>query len=516
MRQRLTIGVAALAAVMAVPAGAASATTAAVQGRASQVTASSSIDREVESFYRARDNRPLWIRRGTLIPESLRMVDAVRDLAGPGSEEAAELDAVVEAARSGDPSALDEAETRLTRALLTYAGGARAGVDVGMVYIDRELAPRSARGGDGRIADADDIRRALADLDEGNPIHLGLRRGLALYRQRWSSLPQVQIPAGPAIRAGQRGARVQALRRRLGLSERGTFDAELGQAVRAYKRSHGLGSDAVADARTIASLNLGAGHYERLIRVNIARAEALPADPRLRYVLVDAADARLWMYEDGRAVDNMRVIVGKPTEQTPMMAALLRYAALNPVWNIPPDLARERIAPGAIRGGEAYLRDRGYRVLSDWTDDAVAVHPSRVDWSAIASGRQEARVIQLPGPDNFMGRMKLMMPNRLGIYLHDTPDRALFDEPDRRLSSGCVRLEDADRLARWLFGRTIAPRTGEAEERVNLRRPVPVYITYLTAAPSEDGIVFRPDIYNRDPALLAQLGGGSGTRRTSR
>jgi murein L,D-transpeptidase YcbB/YkuD len=106
-----------------------------------------------------------------------------------------------------------------------------------------------------------------------------------------------------------------------------------------------------------------------------------------------------------------------------------------------------------------------------------------------------------------MGRVKFMFPNQLGIYLHDTPDRQLFALADRRRSSGCVRVEDARRLARWLFnGRDVtADATAAPEQRVDLPAPVPVYIAYFTALPSAGAIARQPDAYGRDPRLIAML-----------
>jgi murein L,D-transpeptidase YcbB/YkuD len=236
----------------------------------------------------------------------------------------------------------------------------------------------------------------------------------------------------------------------------------------------------------------------RLIRLNMERARALPASPTGRHVLVDAAAARLLMYEDGRVVDSMKVIVGKATEQTPIMAGLIRYAMTNPYWNIPPDLVRVRVAPGALKDGAKFLKAKRYEVLSDWTEDAKPVDPQTIDWRAVASGAKEVPVRQLPGKDNAMGKVKFMFPNELGIYLHDTPEKNLFAKADRRFSSGCVRVEDHARLARWLFGKPLAIKAGGAEQRVDLPSPVPVYITYLTAAPEGKTIAFRSDAYNRD------------------
>ena len=377
----------------------------------------------------------------------------------------------------------------------------RPGVDI--IYADPGVRrPFQAEAGDGNKRGS----RVRAEREASNPLYLQLARGLEAYRDRWGYLPQVEVPAGPALRAGSSGARVRELRHRLGLVEGDRFDAELSQALREYQAAHGLPADGIAGSATIASLNNGAAHYERLIRINMERAQALPADLGERYVLVDAAAARLWMYEDGRPVDSMRVIVGKPEMDTPMMASMIRYAVLNPYWNVPPELVRDRIAPNVLSQGLGYLRDRGYELLSSWDENAPEVDPNTVDWEAVAAGREQLRVRQRPGPGNMMGDVKFRMPNDLGIFLHDTPDRALFNEADRRLSSGCVRLEDAQRLSRWLFGRQVQAPSPDPELRVDLPEPVPIYITYFTAAPGEDGsIAFLGDVYGRDQEMLARL-----------
>lgn len=244
----------------------------------------------------------------------------------------------------------------------------------------------------------------------------------------------------------------------------------------------------------------------RLIRLNLDRARALPFDPGRRFVLVDAAGARLQLYEDGRLVDEMKVIVGKPGMQTPALAGMIRFASLNPYWNVPPDLVRDKAAKHMLAGDRAYLTRERMQILSDWGDGAAVIGPGAVNWRAVASGAIPLRVRQVPGPDNMMGTVKFMFPNRLGIYLHDTPLKALFAEGDRRRSSGCVRVEDAARLEKWLFGGRVPVPSGAPEQRVDLPEPVPVYILYLTAAPRPDGsIAFQPDGYGRDKVLLASL-----------
>jgi murein L,D-transpeptidase YcbB/YkuD len=235
-----------------------------------------------------------------------------------------------------------------------------------------------------------------------------------------------------------------------------------------------------------------------LVQVNLERVRVLPASGR--YVLVNSAAQRLFMVENGQTVDMMRVVVGKPVYPTPIMAALIRYTSLRPYWNVPSDLAAERIAPNVVKLGLPYLRQKGYQVLSDWSDKAKLVNPASVDWKAVSEGRKEVRLRQLPGPANSMGDMKFMFPNAQGIYLHDTPQEELFGEASRMFSGGCVRLEAAHRLATWLYGRPLRARGMAPEQKVPMTKPVPVYLTYLTVVPSGNELAFYDDIYKWDAA----------------
>ena len=242
-----------------------------------------------------------------------------------------------------------------------------------------------------------------------------------------------------------------------------------------------------------------------MLALNLERARALPGG-KGRYVLVNIAEQKLYTYEDGRERDAMKVVVGRPKYPTPMMSAYIRFAALNPYWYVPPDLAAERIAPRVVKQGLKYLAELGHQAMSDWDADAEILDPKTIDWKAVAEGRQEVRIRQLPGPHNSMGRMKFMFPNEEGIYLHDNPERELFSEASRLYSGGCVRLEDAARLGAWLFGKPLEWEGAGTEERVALPDPVPVYITYLTAMPGAGGIAYFDDIYGRDASRLATLG----------
>jgi murein L,D-transpeptidase YcbB/YkuD len=382
------------------------------------------------------------------------------------------------------------------------------GVD--LIYIDPEIKPE--------IDKRDALLQSFGFKDwTGAPIDLfvpvndmytELRRGLMKYKERWGSLPQIQIPTGTvAMKSGAKDERIPLLRKRLGLPDGSAFDTALDKKVRDYQTAHGLKPDGVVGNGTIASLNKGADHYERLIILNMERARRLPpSDYKKRYILVDAGAAKLYMYQGGKAVDSMNVIVGDAERQTPMMAAELRYIQLNPYWNVPPDLTRTIVAKRVLEQGLSYLTERDYEVLSDWTDDAKQIDPATVDWQGVYDGRVDVRLRRGPGPWNSMGQMKFMIPNDFGIYLHDVPDaeEPMFKSSERWISNGCIRLQDAKRLEKWVFGNPPKP-DGTPDERVDVPDPVPVYITYFTVAPSPDGVTFRPDLYNRDEKLLARV-----------
>jgi murein L,D-transpeptidase YcbB/YkuD len=198
-----------------------------------------------------------------------------------------------------------------------------------------------------------------------------------------------------------------------------------------------------------------------------------------RSVLIDAASATLYMIEDGRIVDSMKVIVGKPSEATPELKTSLTYATVNPYWHVPPDIARTLTAPNVLKQGIQYLTERGYEVVSSFDPDATVLDPSTVDWQAVADGRAEVFVRQRPGPANSMGHIKFELASSDQIYLHDTPKKELFEQDNRSLSAGCVRLEDAPRLARWLLGHPVPVSADEPEQHIAIPSHVPVTITYL-------------------------------------
>jgi murein L,D-transpeptidase YcbB/YkuD len=251
-----------------------------------------------------------------------------------------------------------------------------------------------------------------------------------------------------------------------------------------------------------------AAQYQ-LLSLNLERARALPTG-RGRYVIVNPPAARLYMYQDGQVVDSMRVVAGRtdPVAQTPMMNAFIRFVALNPYWNSPPDITSRKLAPTILKEGRAYFTKRGYDLVDRFGPDAHVLDPMSVDWRAVAAGRVQVNLRQRPGPANSMGKMKFMFPNQQGIWLHDTPEKEKIEDAGRLESNGCVRLEDAARFARWLFnGRPPQTKGARPEQKVDLPAPVPLYITYLTAVPSGTSIVYFQDFYGKDRGQARQFAG---------
>ena len=384
----------------------------------------------IVAFYRARGGAPLWFgpTAGNAAPQLLQLLGtAWADNLNPNRYHVRALAKAVQAAASGDPLAVQRAETLLSKEFATYVRDLRHDPR-GVIYVDAELKPTPPS--------------ALTVLN--------------------------QAAAAPSLAD--------------------------------YVGKQGWMNPIYAQLRQAIASRMYANPYQaRLLAANLERARALPTG-RQRYIVVNPPAARLYMYENGVVVDSMRVVAGRPDPiaQTPMMNAYMRYIALNPYWNSPADITARRLAPTILKEGRAYFKNRGYELLSDWSDHARVIDPMSIDWRAVAAGRVQARLRQKPGPANSMGKMKFMFPNPQGIWLHDTPEKEKLEEAARLQSNGCVRLEDAPRLARWLFGRPLKAQGARPEQKVPLPSPVAVYITYLTAVPSGSSIVYFDDVYGLD------------------
>lgn len=396
-------------------------------------------DQGLVGFYRTRANGPLWTEGGRVHPAARALVEILRraslDGINDGEASAARIEARLAQAATDGPDELARTELLLSRAWVDYVRTLRRAVNVGMMYTDGARSPAAPFSAQilGAAGSAGDLAAHLKSASELNPVYSQLRAGLATWQ--------------------------------------------------AQGRPSAGGLDAIA--------------VERKLRLNLDRARALPIAEEGRFILVDTASARMFLYENGRVRDSMRVVVGKPDEATPMVGGAIRNAVLNPYWNMPPDLVRKRAAK-VVKDGLGAINGKNFELLSDWSANPRVLDAESVDWAAVASGKQELRIRQLPGAGNAMGAMKFNFPNDFGIFLHDTPDKSIFAQADRRLSSGCVRVEDARRLATWLFGHVPSATSKAPEQVVALPKTMPVYVTYLTAGWDGQRLAFNADGYRRD------------------
>ena len=232
------------------------------------------------------------------------------------------------------------------------------------------------------------------------------------------------------------------------------------------------------------------------VLANLDRVRSVPG--KGRFILVDSASQRMFMYENGVPIDSMKVIVGMPTMPTPLIASVMYYVTFNPQWNAPLHLVKGAIADKTLKGGKKYFDSMGYEVMADWTAASATLPYESVDWKAVSQGKVTPRIRQKPGPKNFMGLYKFTFPNSQDIYLHDTSAPEKFKESMRAVSNGCVRVEDAQRFARWLLGREpVSPGT-DPEMPVQMPAGVPIFLTYITAQPSSGTIAYAKDVYGWD------------------
>ena len=240
------------------------------------------------------------------------------------------------------------------------------------------------------------------------------------------------------------------------------------------------------------------------VRATLSRLRLVPAKGRA--IIVDIPAAKLMMVEDGKVVDSMKVIVGKKAGATPILASTIHYVTFNPVWHIPQDIARVRVAPVVVKRGVGYLTLARYQTVEKFGGEKeVPIDPTTVDWKAVAAGKADVYVRQLSGPQNMMGKVKFGFVNDSGVFLHDTPDKKLFARDRRYLSHGCIRLERPQALAAWLLGPSAPEPSGEPEELVLVKKGVPIYLTYLTAQPGDGGeIAYAEDVYGLDTVGAAK------------
>ena len=257
-----------------------------------------------------------------------------------------------------------------------------------------------------------------------------------------------------------------------------------------------------------AALHRG-GDKTDIIAANMERWRWLPPVLEPDRIVINAADAQLEMWLGAKRVLTSRVIVGKPATPTPILRADGAGLTLNPPWTVPRSISAKEILP-KLKRNPAWLAGQDMVLLNGPPGDPHGLH---VNWRAVRPGTFPYQIRQNPGPRNPLGRIKLELPNRFDVYLHDTPGKAAFNAPVRALSHGCVRVEQILPLASYALKadvsamQQITEAVGQGNTQyLPLQRKLPVYFLYWTAMPGPDGeMAFVPDIYGRDQRMIAAL-----------
>lgn len=338
-----------------------------------------------------------------------------------------------------------------------------------------------------------EVRAALMRMPPAHPEYAALRRWLAAYRRIDAAGGWPKIETKKSLRLGDRGPLVAQLAARLAASgdlpkASDEFDADLDRAVRRFQSLQGLEPDGVVGPRTRAELNIEPAARVRQIELNLERWRWLPADLGDPHALINIPAFSLVLTVHGRAVMSMRIVVGKDYLRTPIFSGDITQVVLSPYWNVPDSIANKELWPKEHRT-PGYLAGEHIEVL-------------------------RGKLRQTPGPWNSLGLIKFNIPNKYGVYLHDTPAKSLFEASTRAFSHGCMRIEKPVELAEWLLrdrpewprDRIVQESQRGIEKTIAVSKPLPVHVLYWTAFVDQSGALqFAPDIYHRDGPLDAAM-----------
>ncbi|WP_017730356.1 L,D-transpeptidase family protein [Nafulsella turpanensis] len=374
----------------------------------------------------------------------------------------------------------------------------------------KDLAPYLAE-----ALEEEEIVESLERLEPSFATYEGLKHALAHYRElekrneKW-----IKLPGSLVLRPGDSTEYAAQLARKLyslgdteeQLETRGVYTPELAAAVASFQERHGIKEDGVVAENTLAMLNVPISERIDQIKLNLERLRWMPERPDGRYVVVNVPEYMLYVFEGADSTLQMRVIVGEAyNSTTPIFNDTMEYISFSPTWTVPMSIATEEMLP-RLRKNPGYLGSRNFKLYESWQEDAPEVNPFKINWNKVEPDEFPYRIVQQPGPSNALGRVKFMFPNRLSIYLHDTPSDYLFDQAERDFSHGCIRVEKPVELATYLlqekgFGREEVMEMMNLPEPENVTLPeeVPVFIEYRTAWMGQEGRVhFREDIYGHD------------------
>jgi murein L,D-transpeptidase YcbB/YkuD len=366
---------------------------------------------------------------------------------------------------------------------------------------------------------APDVASAIDKVRPNHWMYQGMAKALADYRRIESAGGWPTIADGPTLRRGVTDPRVAVLRLRLSASRDDprtptsatVFDEDLEAALKRFQVRHLLSPDGAVGSGTRRELNVGVAQRIDQIRANLERARwILHQRGDGEFVIVDVAGFEVRYVRERAVIWRTRAQVGQPYRQTPIFRSAIDEVVFNPTWTVPPGILGKDILP-AVRRDPSYLEKRGLRVMDR---NGRPVNQADIDFARYTAATFPFMLRQDPGPNNALGRVKIMFPNPYLVYLHDTPSQALFEREHRAFSSGCIRTERPLELAelllaspdRWSRAAIDAAVNSGTTRTVRLPKPVPVLILYWTVDLDDQGaMLFKPDPYGRDPKLLKAL-----------
>ena len=342
----------------------------------------------------------------------------------------------------------------------------------------------------------------------------GLQQAIERYRQIVANGGWPVTTQKVTLRQGDTSGEIAAIRKHLiiegdlgsGSGSNPTFDREFLDGLSRFQIRNGLRVSGFVDQRTLAALNVTATERLQQLETNLKRVQGLMSFNKApRYVLVNVPFFVAQGVQKGELSFESNVVAGKPARATPQVSAKIVEINFFPTWSVPEIVAQQDLIP-KIRKDPSYFSQEHFMVMRDW--GSPPLDPASVDWNSPQVVSYKFR--QEPGTFNALGVVRINMPNKYSVYMHDTPLKQLFGQSARAFSSGCVRVEKVQELVAWLLGgqkgwsleKVQAQIDSGKKIDVKLASPVPVHFVYLTAFASGSGLAqFRPDIYGRDSSF---------------
>jgi murein L,D-transpeptidase YcbB/YkuD len=451
---------------------------------------------EAYAFYEKRGFKPLWIEDGRWGDRALSL-RATFARAHEDGLDPLRYRSVSQFITVGEPHwpALAAAETQMTEAALAYARDAAIG-RIRPNQVHPLITPRLRQTGADKVlaelSEAQDVGAALESFHPPHPQYRALKTALAGARANRPAIAAGEpIPDGPPLRVGMTDPRVPLIRERLGMGYDSTsvYDRAVSVRVATLQKANGLQVNGLFTAQTRRALvGEGPTPEEAEIIANMEFWRWMPRELGEEHILVNTPAYDMQFRRDGQTILQSRIIVGKYETQTPFFSDEMDHIVVNPSWYIPPGILKRE--PKYL--DPAYAAARGYELRTRGNITTVRVPP---------------------GSSNALGYVKFMFPNDHAVYLHDTPNRGLFNARVRTLSNGCVRVENPMRLAALLFEsegiseERFRRMQGGGERRMNLPRKVQVHLAYFTMTVDQDGAIERhPDVYGHAAAMRRLLG----------